>query len=680
MPLDRTDPTDLSDPTDQTSEYEYRPAEYEYERDPTLLLDIRELSKTYGDKTVLDGVSVQLHAGEHVALVGPNGAGKSTLLKILTGQEQADRGETRLRPSASVGYVQQHVSFPAGATVWSEATAALGGLVELAAKAEEVAAELATCKDDVRRGELMEDYDHLQAKLQHSDAYAWEHRVERVLSGIGFARTQYDTPAAKLSGGQKNRLLLACAILQQPDLLVLDEPNNHLDIETTEWLEETLAQSSSSLLVVSHDRYFLDAVAAEVWELAGGRIESFKGNYSAYVAQKSERLEVQRRTFERQQEEIARLEDFVRRNHAGQKSIQAEDRRKKLDRIDRIEAPREIATPKYHFPPATRTGDLVLRCENLAKSYGDLKLFSNLSFQIERGARWAILGSNGAGKSTLLHCILGRTPPDRGEVQIGSGVKIGYFDQLLRDLPLDKTPLEAIRIPGVDHNDLQRRNFLAAFGVIGDMAHQPLRSLSGGERNRTMLAWLAAQNVNFLVLDEPTNHLDLWSREALQLAMREFTGTVLLVTHDRYLVNAVAERVLIIADGKTTIVHGNYDTYRHMQRQGLAIADRREQIAVNDSSKPGGKSSGGPSPPPADDGAAVKPKRKRRFAYRKAGDIEGDIERIEGEIAAMHDEMLLPEVLRDGRRVKDLQSRIAKAEAALAELYEHYEEALELNG
>lgn len=640
-----------------------------------MLVDIQAVSKTYGDNTVLDQVSLQIQAHEHIALVGPNGAGKSTLLKILTGEVQADSGNVALRPRATIGYVQQHVAFSDDATVWSEAKQALGPLTELLAQAEQVTEQLAKCTDEAQRADLMELYDHLQAKLQQSDAYAWEHRIERVLNGIGFSNLQFTTPANRLSGGQKNRLLLACAILQEPDLLILDEPNNHLDIETTEWLEQTLAQTSSALLMVSHDRYFLDAIAQQVIELVDSRIETFKGNYSAYVKQKTERLEVQRRTFEKQQLELEKLEDFVRKHHAGQKSTQAEDRRKKLERIERVEAPREIHVPKFRFPGASRTGDIVLRCENFSKSFGELKLFEKLKFQIERGGRWAILGSNGSGKTTLLQCLLGKLQPDTGTVTIGSGVKIGYFDQLLRDLDLSKTPMEAIRIPGVDHNDLQRRNFLAAFGIIGAMAEQTLSSLSGGERNRTMLAWIAAQNVNFLVMDEPTNHLDLWSREALQQAIAAYDGTVLLVTHDRYLVNAIAQNVLVIANGQTKIVPGNYETYRHMQKQGLAIADRRENIAITESNA----RNNGANDTPNKNTPAKGPKPKRKFPYRKVEAIEADIERVETDLASLQEQMLAPEVLRDGRKVKEIQAAIEAKSAELAQLYAHFEEALELN-
>jgi ATP-binding cassette, subfamily F, member 3 len=302
-----------------------------------------------------------------------------------------------------------------------------------------------------------------------------------------------------------------------------------------------------------------------------------------------------------------------------------------------------------------------------------LKLFEKLKFQIERGGRWAILGSNGTGKTTLLQCLLGKLQPDTGSVTIGSGVKIGYFDQLLRDLDLSKSPMEAIRIPGVDHNDLQRRNYLAAFGITGTMAQQPLASLSGGERNRTMLAWLSAQNVNFLVMDEPTNHLDLWSREALQHAIAAYDGTVLLVTHDRYLVNAIAQNLIVISNGQAKVIHGNYETYRHLHKEGLTIADRREHI-----------SQGGMTETMAREETIAKPnlkavKPKRRFPYRKAEAIEADIQQTETAIARLHEQMLLPDVLRDGRRVKELQSNIESKNVELSKLYAHFEEAMELN-
>lgn len=644
-----------------------------------MLLQIQGVSKTFEDRTVLDSVDLELRAGEHVALVGPNGAGKSTLLKILTGELSPDSGTIGIGPKVKVGYVQQHVKFPQGATVWSEACRAAGDLTQLVSRSEELTARLAESTEGKEHQSLMEQFDKLQVEIHQRDAYNWEHQVHRVLEGMGFDRPMWPMAIEKLSGGQRNRLLLACVLIGQPDLLILDEPNNHIDVETTEWLEQTLAASSSAILVVSHDRYFLDCVAQQVLELVDGKIDRFKGNYTAYVRQKSERLEVQRRTYERQQQEIEKLEDFVRRNHAGQKSIQAEDRRKKLERIERVERPREIVTPRFHFPESTRTGDLVLRCDKASKAYGSLRLFQRLHFQIERGDRWAILGSNGAGKTTLLRCLLGNEPFDDGKVELGSGVKIGYFDQLLSHLQLDSTPVEAIRVAHKDRNDLERRNILASFGIQGDMALKPLKLLSGGERNRTMLALLAALEANFLILDEPTNHLDLWSREALETAIRNFDGTVLLVTHDRYLVNAVADHILILRGGEASVIHGNYEDYRHWIREGLAIQDRGGAWGTTASRAPDSKSTAKPS---ADAKSSSTPteKKKRKFPYRKPEQLEAEILDVEMKLGQMQAEIMQPEVLRDGPRIKQLHNAIQETELQLQTLYEHYEEALELNG
>jgi ATP-binding cassette, subfamily F, member 3 len=639
-----------------------------------VLLSASRISKRYGIREILEETSFEIRSGDHIALVGPNGVGKTTLLKMLTGQLCSDSGTIELPSHGSIGYLEQHPEFSAEQTVWSVAAAAVGDVSQLAANSENVAHALAIATAD-QRALLLEEYDRLQAKLHHQDAYNWEHRVERVLQGLGFSPDWNDRPASKLSGGQQNRLMLAALLLEQPDLMILDEPNNHLDIESTEWLEETLKSWSGAYLLVSHDRFFLDQTANMVFELVDARIDRFKGNYSAYVRQKQERLEVQRRTHERQQEEVAKLEEFIRKHHYGQKSTQAEDRRKKLDRIELVDRPREIHTPQFQFPAATRTGDIVVRATGLSKAF-DRPLFKQLSFQIERGQRWAIVGSNGSGKSTLLKCLLNECDLDSGKVEWGVNLKLGYFDQLLSRLDLNSCAAEAIRVPHRDLDDRARRDILGAFGLSGDVVLKPLRQLSGGERNRVMLAWLSAMEANVLILDEPTNHLDLWSRHALEQAIKAFDGTVILVSHDRYLVNAVADHLLVLRGGTVSQIAGNYDTYKHWLKEGLAIADRG---SVGQSANSRAASGNKVTENLSSNSDSNNKKRKRKYPYRKVALIEEDIAKTESRIEQIHHEMQQPDVLRDGRRVKQLQDELANMDLQLIQLYEHYEEACELN-
>jgi ATP-binding cassette subfamily F protein 3 len=640
-----------------------------------LYLSAQNLSKTYGDKTILDGAGLEIRADDRLALVGPNGVGKTTLLRVLTGEEGPDAGELEVSGGVRIGYVKQHAHFVAHSTVWSEATAALGDLPSLVPASEKVAEQLALHTTGAEHDRLLQEFEKLQARILLEDAYNWQHRVERVLQGLGFSSVDFAKATHQLSGGQQNRLMLACVLLSKPELLILDEPNNHLDVESTEWLEETLASWNGAVLVVSHDRYFLDRVANGVLELIDGQIDRFKGNYTAYVSQKELRLEVQRRTFEKQQEEIEKLEDFIRRNHAAQKATQAEDRRKKLERIELVQRPREVHTPKFHFPPVTRCGDIVLRVEQLCHAF-DKPLLDRVHFQIQRGERWAIVGSNGAGKTTLLRSILGEITPNSGKITFGTGVKVGYFDQMVRRLDLELPPMEAVRVPNKDLIDLERRNLLASFGLAGEVVTKPLKTLSGGERNRTLLAYLSALEPNLLILDEPTNHLDLWSREALEIAFRAFQGTILMVTHDRYLVNQVADHILVLRGGKSSIVPGNYDDYRHWVSQGMAIADRGN-VALTVAKANSGASSEKVLAGKGNSTAA--PKRKRKFPYRKVEQLEEDIMAAEDKLQKLQNQMLDPQVLRDGRRVKELQQEIEQSQASLGQLYEHYEEAVELN-
>jgi ATP-binding cassette subfamily F protein 3 len=640
-----------------------------------ILLSLQDIVKHYGPEPVLAGVTFDVRPGERVSLVGPNGAGKTTLMRIVAGLTEPDKGRVELHSSATLGYLEQQPEFEPGHTVFDEASAALAKIADLAGHSEEIAHAIAAETDDVERKRLEHRFEHIQHQLQHHDAYNLDYRIERVLEGLGFTKATFTQEVGKLSGGQQNRLLLAKLLLAEPDLMLLDEPSNHLDIDATEWLENFLVESDQAILVVSHDRYFLDRVTNRTLELYQGTVESYPGNFTQYKRLKAERLEVQRRTYERQQEEIAKMEDFIRRYHFGDRHQQAEDRRKKLERIERVDPPREISAPPMGFPPASRTGDIVLRVEKLAKGFPGKPLFEKLSFDILRGEKWGILGPNGSGKTTLLRCLLGELEPDAGRIIFGTGVKPGYFDQMLTGLDEEMQVLDAVRPSHKEFIEQQRRDLLARFGVTGDMVFQKVGSLSGGERNRTALARLSASDANFLILDEPTNHLDLWARGSLEKALRDFDGSVLFVSHDRYFLNQVATKLLIVEPGRFRVIDGNYDTYQHFVKHGLARDARAAVASRLAGSKP---APGAPrSTPPTN--KPTKDRRKRKFPYRKATEIEHEIAERESRIEELHQLFGNEEVLRDGAKIKQLKAELEEHEAALPQLYEHWEEAAELN-
>ncbi|MDG2014195.1 MAG: ATP-binding cassette domain-containing protein, partial [Pirellulaceae bacterium] len=410
-------------------------------------------------------------------------------------------------------------------------------------------------------------------------------------------------------------------------------------------------------------------------ELVNGQIDSFPGNYTKYKTLKAQRLEVQLRTFEKQQEEKEKLKDFIRRHHHGQKHAQAEDRRRKLERLEAGEqapVPREIPIPKMKFHEVTRTGDIVMRVDDLAKSFDEM-LFSQVGFQIERGQRWGILGANGTGKTTLLKCLLGEHAADTGTVKMGAGVEVGYFDQHLNCIDGNVISAEAIRprnesTAELRMNELARRDLLARFGIMGDTALQQVQSLSGGQRNRVALANLAAQRANFLILDEPTNHLDLWAREALESAVREFEGTILLVSHDRYFLNRACTHILLLENQSTRVIEGNYDTYRMLKQ---AQAAEETKIAKSYGLTAAGKKKGR--------AAQDVTKRKRKFPYRKVTDLENDIAACETAIEALHFRLADPATHRDPGAVKAAKSELADHNERMQQLYDHWEEASELN-
>lgn len=632
-----------------------------------ILLNVADIQKHFGPEPVLNGVTFEVRPGDRIGLVGPNGSGKTTLLRIVAGKDDADAGSCQFHSAAHLGYLEQQPRFDADQTLHDEARTALANLLALQQEALEVAADMAETSDPIEQKRLAARYDHLQHELHEQDAYNIDHRIERVLDGLRFRRETFGQPVSSLSGGEQNRLMLAKLLMAEPNLMILDEPSNHLDIEATEWLEDFLIESSAAMIVVSHDRYFLDKVTTRTLELFDGTVDDYAGNFSAYWQQKADRLLVQRRTFEKQQIEIEKTKDFIRRNAYGQKHAQAEDRRKKLDRIEPVAAPREIAAPHMRFPEAQRSGDIVVRAKGIAKAY-ERPLFRDVSLDINRGQRWALLGPNGCGKTTLLRCLLGLVTLDDGQINIGQGVTVGYFDQQLAELNDDMDVVDAVRPNHKQMNQQERRNLLAGFGLTGDTALQKVASLSGGERCRAALARLSAADANFLILDEPTNHLDLWARDSLEKALTQFNGTVLMVSHDRYFVNRVADHLLVIDSNQVGIIEGNYDTYQALLRCKAGDAAEAAKEAARK------------EPPPTK--SKEKPKKssaKRRFPFRKVRDIEDEIFERETCVQAMQVEMTEPNVLRDGERVRQLVQQIEREQEAIKGLYEHWEEATEMN-
>jgi ATP-binding cassette subfamily F protein 3 len=639
-----------------------------------LLLSCTGLERGFDEGPLFSNVGFELFSGERVGLVGPNGIGKTTLMKILAGLDRPDTGEVRNHAGARVALLRQQPEFVPGRTLFEEARTALDELLAAHDDMIRTAEALARATNEIERKSLAARYDRLAELLRHHDAFHVDHQIEEVLDGLGFTRADYHRPVDTFSGGQQSRLMLAKLLLAAPDVMLLDEPSNHLDIDTTRWLEDYLVRQAEAMLIVSHDRYFLDKVVTKVFEMHRNRLNVYPGNFKQYWRLKEERYDQELKAWEAQQEYIDKQEDYIRRVHYGQLHKQAASRQKALDRLERLERPTRIESPQMHFGSVRRSGDLALRVEDLSKSY-DRPLFRNLSFDLPRGRRLGILGPNGSGKTTLLRCLLGEEEPDSGRVERGHLIEIGYYDQNLKTLPADRPVIRAVW-PEADPDVVEQsmRDLLGRFGLVGDQVYQQVGLLSGGERSRAALARLVAQGVNLLILDEPTNHLDLWACDSLEQALKEFEGTVIVVSHDRYFLNQVCD-LLIALDGKggSQVIHGNYDTYEMMRAQQETAARENSEVRSQKSEVRGPAVARGGS-------SSGKEKRKRKFPYRKVADIEADIAAREAELAEVEELLASPELYRDGEKVKLTTTRFEELKTTITQLYEHWEEAVEMGG
>ncbi len=541
------------------------------------LLTASNLSKSFGVQDIFSDISFHIERADKIALIGANGTGKTTLLRILAGLEYADgNGEVHRARDTQIGYLPQLAKFPSDHTIYDEMLSVFSELRAQEAQLRQLEQQMAAAPND---DELLQKYDELHQQFEFAGGFTYEQRIKHVLMGLGFSTAEYDTPISILSGGQQTRALLSKLLLQEPDLLLLDEPTNYLDLAAMEWLETYLQSWRGSLVVVAHDRYFLDKVVNRVWELTYGRLECYRGNYSHYVQQRGERMARRRAEYERQQRYIAKTEDFIRRYMAGQRTKEAQGRLKRLERLERLEKPRNAATIKLNLDTKTRTGDMVLAIDDLEIGYSRNRLFKCDELTMWRGECIALLGANGSGKTTFIKTILRRTPPLAGEYELGYNVKMGYFSQGHVELNQSNTVLEELLT--ARHLLLKdARNFLGRFLFRGDDVFKPVNTLSGGERARLALAKLALQDSNLLLLDEPTNHLDIPSQEILEEVLRDFSGSMLLVSHDRYLVRALANKLWFIEDGAVTEFAGTYDEY--LEKRAAKSANQPSDKPANE--------------------------------------------------------------------------------------------------
>ena len=638
-----------------------------------MILACRQLHKAYGIDVILEKITFHIEEREKAAIVGVNGAGKTTLFKVLTGEISADGGEFYLKKDTSLGYLAQNIHIDSDKTIYEEMLSVFEKIIQTEANLREMENEMGALSGQAL-ADKMEEYAALQHYFEEHDGYSYQSRMKGVLKGLGFTESDWNRPMTQLSGGQKTRVHLGKLLLSKPDVLLLDEPTNHLDIASIEWLEDFLRTYPGSVLIISHDRYFLDRIVTKVIEIENKKSYVYNGNYSFYWQQKEINREIQQKAYDMQQKEIKHQEDVIRtlRQFNREKSIKrAESREKALDKMERIDRPDALPDQmRLTLTPFLTSGNDVLHAEDLSKSYGGQKIFQNVSFDVKRSDKIAIIGPNGVGKSTLFRMLLKEVSSDSGLIRFGTNVFVGYYDQEQAKLDETKTIFEEISDAYPTLTQGQIRNMLAAFVFTGDDVFKPISALSGGEKGRVSLAKIMLSKANTLMLDEPTNHLDMFSKEILESAINRYEGTCIYISHDRYFINKTAEKILELTPDGVILYNGNYDYY--LEKKAERARNEAEKALQN----PQKAAVSAPAQPISETKNDWLKQKEQQAAERKLANkikkIEAEIEETENAIAKADEDMAACGT--DFSKANEIFAEKTKLEEKLEALFEEWEE------
>ncbi len=635
-----------------------------------ILLQVNKLSKYFGAEQILSDIKLEVQKRDRIGLVGRNGAGKSTLLKIIAEQISYDEGEIIKPKNVSLGYLAQHSGLNSNLSIWDEMLTVYTPLIQLEHQIRDLEQKMTlpeVYNDEEQYERILKDYDELQVSFKEKGGYQYEADIRSVLHGLQFQQFDYTTPISTLSGGQKTRLSLGKLLLSQPDLLILDEPTNHLDIETLTWLEQYLQGYKGAVLIVSHDRYFMDKVVSIIYELSRTSIKKYHGNYSEYLERKAADYEREMKQYEKQQDEIAKLNDFIQKNIVRASTTKrAQSRRKQLEKIQVMDRPQgNEKSASFTFRINKQTGHIVATITNCSIGFDKTVISRNLNLNITKGDSIALIGPNGVGKSTLLKTIIGRLPTLAGQISFGSNIEIGYYDQEQANLTSNKTVLNELWDDYPNYNEKDIRTVLGNFLFSGDDVLKPVSALSGGEKARLALAKLMLQGANFLILDEPTNHLDLDSKIVLENALVEFPGTILFVSHDRYFINRIASKVVQLSNNGTEEFLGDYDYY--LQKK----LEQEELQAYEQSNSDSNTEKAEEKPSYQMD---KETKKRQRQINRRLGEIEKRIEELE-EIVTVQNELLCdPNIYQNHEKVLSINEIIHQANEEMEHLMEEWSE------